>query len=238
MERLKLISVKSLPIYEQLLLEERLLRTTTDNWCIFNEEASPAIVVGISGVPEELIDFDKAARHNIPVIRRFTGGGTVVVDSNTCFVTMICNSAQTGVEPFPERVHAWAEKVYREAFQNKNFSLRENDYVFDDRKFGGNAQYMQRGRWLHHSSFLWDYNPMLMDCLLLPKKRPQYRQERSHESFLTKMCVQIPSKAYFFDSVKNTLARSFQVEEVTFDQVNSCGENSHRIATKRLLLRG
>jgi hypothetical protein len=38
------------PIYNQLLLEEALLRGTTENWCLVNDGAfNPAIVMGISG---------------------------------------------------------------------------------------------------------------------------------------------------------------------------------------------
>ena len=50
------------------------------------------------------------------------------------------------------------------------------DYVFGDRKFGGNAQAITRGRWLHHTSFLWDYQPQRMALLQHPSKTPEYRQ--------------------------------------------------------------
>lgn len=50
-----------------------------------------------------------------------------------------------------------------------------SDYVFGDRKFGGNAQSIIRNRWIHHTSFLWDYNVRNMAYLKLPSKVPQYR---------------------------------------------------------------
>ena len=34
----------------------------------------------------------------------------------------------------------------------------------------GNTQMIIKGRWLHHSSLLWDYNPANMDYLLMPSK--------------------------------------------------------------------
>lgn len=38
------------PILQQLHLEERLLRRTSDNWCIVNDgTAPPTIVMGVSG---------------------------------------------------------------------------------------------------------------------------------------------------------------------------------------------
>ncbi len=231
MEKLKLVRLSRCPIYEQLLLEEALLRADTGNWCLFNEEASPAIVMGISGKAEELINFEQVREKSIPIIRRFTGGGTVIVDANTCFVTLICNTSSTGIDPFPEKVHRWAEALYNPVFIGLNFSLRENDYVFGERKFGGNAQYMQRGRWLHHSSFLWDYEVEMMNCLTLPPKMPSYRQKRSHDEFLSKMCLHIDSKPHFFGEIKKSLAHHFDLEEGTIEEVKRIQNLPHRIST-------
>ena len=47
---MKLIRLKGVPILEQLYLEERLLRTSSDNWCLINDGTNyPAIVMGLSG---------------------------------------------------------------------------------------------------------------------------------------------------------------------------------------------
>lgn len=47
---MRLLRLHGFPILQQLQLEERLLRTTPDNWCLLNDgTAPPAIVMGISG---------------------------------------------------------------------------------------------------------------------------------------------------------------------------------------------
>lgn len=47
---MNLVRFKGLPILQQLHLEERLLRTSSDNWCIINDGTDqPTIVMGISG---------------------------------------------------------------------------------------------------------------------------------------------------------------------------------------------
>jgi hypothetical protein len=51
--------------------------------------------------------------------------------------------------------------------------------VFGERKFGGNAQAITNKRWLHHTSFLWDFDPANMAALTNPAKQPDYRQVRS-----------------------------------------------------------
>lgn len=47
---MKVVRLKGMCILEQLHLEERLLRTSSDNWCLVNDgTTSPAIVMGLSG---------------------------------------------------------------------------------------------------------------------------------------------------------------------------------------------
>lgn len=47
---MNLLRMTAVPILEQLYLEERLLRTSAENWCIINHGTSlPTIVMGISG---------------------------------------------------------------------------------------------------------------------------------------------------------------------------------------------
>jgi lipoate-protein ligase A len=49
-----------------------------------------------------------------------------------------------------------------------------SDYAFSHRKFGGNAQSITKNRWVHHTSFLWDYDVKNMDYLKIPKRAPEY----------------------------------------------------------------
>lgn len=47
---MNLLRLRGFPILQQLHLEERLLRTSSDNWCILNDgTTAPTIVMGISG---------------------------------------------------------------------------------------------------------------------------------------------------------------------------------------------
>jgi lipoate-protein ligase A len=49
------------------------------------------------------------------------------------------------------------------------FHLRENDFCFGPRKFGGNAQSITRQRFCHHTSFLCDFDDAaMMRYLKLP----------------------------------------------------------------------
>jgi len=225
---MKLLHLKNFPILRQLQLEEALLRLETDNYCIINEGSPPAIVMGISGKMEELIDQKKHSQNPIPIIKRFSGGGTVVVDEQTLFVSFLCQKDLHEFAPYPEPIMRWTEGIYKEALALDAFHLTENDYAIGEHKCGGNAQYLRKDRWLHHSTFLWDYNPALMDLLLHPKKTPKYREKRSHGAFLTCLSEHLPSKDGFIASIKNTLAGYYPVREVSLDELQIYLEKSHR----------
>ena len=89
MHTLHILRLTGHSILEQLRIEEALLRTDTRNWCIVNDGTDDAIVLGISGKVEKLICALQIQKRPIPLIRRFSGGGTVVVDRDTLFVTFI-----------------------------------------------------------------------------------------------------------------------------------------------------
>ena len=94
------IFLKNTPIFEQLRLEEALLRTDERNFCIVNHGSPKAVVMGISGQPDRLLNIPKICSENIPVIQRFSGGGTVMIDENTLFVTFIIGKKSLRSQPF------------------------------------------------------------------------------------------------------------------------------------------
>lgn len=237
------------------------------------------IVMGIGGKPDRLLNIDHVLRDKILVVKRFSGGGTVVMDRNSVWTTLIGRTDDfPTVEPYPRSIMQWsADAVFEPAFDklteaviasnrqmdpstaaagssmkktlvmdtkscsptenvgkvlsipnNKNgqeeesaleipkFALRENDYVLGDQyKMGGNAQSIIKGGWLHHTSFLWDYDDYNMESYLqLPEKRPDYRSNRSHRDFLMPLSRYF-GKSYtpFVRSIKEACDESFQLEE-------------------------
>ncbi len=232
MPKLHLVRLQHYPILQQLQLEEALLRADDRNWCLINEGSPPAIVMGISGKPHELLHQELLNRSPIPVIRRFSGGGTVVVDHNTTFVTFIINNEVVNVGSSPEKILRWTEELYRPAIGHADFRVRENDYVFGERKFGGNAQYLRKGRWLHHSSLLWDYDPARMNYLLLPKKTPQYSQQRMHDEFLCKLGDYVTSKETWILRLLAEVGKRMELEETALNDALEVMDRPHRKATQ------
>ncbi|KAL6009107.1 hypothetical protein ACLOJK_022334 [Asimina triloba] len=232
---MNLIRLKALPILEQLHLEERLLRASSDNWCIINDGTNaPAIVMGISGKPSELIELESVLRDRVPVIRRFTGGGTVIVDDGTVFVTFICNKdAVPGLQAYPRPIMSWTSKLYGELLEmlvavlkyeyavNSKTVAFGSDYVFGDHKFGGNAQSITKNRWVHHTSFLWDYDVRNMAYLKIPIKAPNYRSARKHVEFLHPMKDYLPTKSTFIEKTVAAVRSHFTVRPVPLGEIDA-----------------
>lgn len=227
-----ILECNNTPIYQQLQIEEALLRVSEENWCILNSGSPLAIVMGISGKIDELLFADKVITDSVPVIKRFSGGGTVVVDEQTLFASFIINKESVDVRCVPDQVHSWAERFYQNVFLEEDFRLRENDYVFGEHKFGGNAQYLRKDRWLHHTTFLWEFNSENMSYLKIPSKAPKYRCGRDHTDFLCHLSERLPNKDLFFERIRRQLSEKFIVKNVNLQEVTPLIAKEHRKATK------
>ena len=115
---MKLLSFENLFIYEQLQIEEQLLRTSNENFCLINAGSKPAVVMGISSKAHEMLRPSFFEQDEIALIKRYSGGGTVIVDETTLFFTLICNKADWDHAPFPEPIMRSLEPLLTHALPN------------------------------------------------------------------------------------------------------------------------
>ncbi|GBF96250.1 hypothetical protein Rsub_08795 [Raphidocelis subcapitata] len=219
----RVLRLAHVPILEQLRLEEALLRATSLNWLVVNDGTpGPTVVMGISGKVHEMLDGPLVLERGVPVLRRFSGGGTVVVDGGTVVSTLIMQSQHLpGVDCFPAPIMRWTERLYAPLFSPYGeFRLREHDYVMGHQKFGGNAQAITSRRWLHHTSLLWDFEPSNMALLTNPAKQPEYRQRRAHGDFLVRLRDVMPSREGLLAGIEDAAAAQ------GLDLVHSCWEEA------------
>ena len=85
-------------IFDQLILEETLHNSQTDNYFITNRDSEKAIVLGRYCKHDEWISPD----NDIELIRRYSGGGVVVIDSNTLFLSLLIDIESVGIKPYPK----------------------------------------------------------------------------------------------------------------------------------------
>ncbi|RLM62294.1 lipoate-protein ligase LplJ [Panicum miliaceum] len=125
---MRLVTMSGALILRQLHLEERLLHHTEDNWCVINDGTMPpTIVMGVSGRVSELVEIEPILQDSVAIFRRFSAGGTVIVDQGTVFVTFICNrSAVEALQPFLRDIMSWSGQLYGKVFDRfGEFHLRD-----------------------------------------------------------------------------------------------------------------
>jgi len=225
-----ILTFNNLPILEQLFLEEGLLKTSQENYVIINIGSPKAIIMGISSKPNEVVNLELTSRDLIPIIQRFTGGGTVIVDHNTLFVTLIFQKSAHDFDLLPPSILNWAGKVLKSALKLTDFAILGNDFTLNQKKIGGNAQYIKKDRFLHHTSFLYDFTPSNMNYLLHPPKEPSYRQGRHHLDFITSLAPYL-SKDEFKERIVNYFSTFYKANiNNSITQIAS-----HRKATQLIL---
>ena len=246
------LRLRNVPRLRALRLEEALFRADRRSWFITSEwdkpeggdaaataaahERAQSVVLGISGKTEELVHTDLAAAAGVPLIKRFSGGGTVICDADTFFVTFIAAAeALPEVKPYPEPILAWTADVYGDALRScgvEDFRVNANDYCLGDVKFGGNAQSISGKRWLHHTSLLWDYQPERMAMLKQPAKQPAYRENRPHGSFVQGLHASaIGSRSEILNAIVSAASERLELSEVSLEEAEHATTLPHRRVT-------
>ncbi len=114
----------------------------------------PSIIVGKNQNTIEEINLDYVKEHNINVVRRLSGGGAVYHDYGNLNYTIISKSKNTSAFNF-EAFSRPVIEVLAKLGVKAEFTGR-NDITIDGKKFCGNAQYMKKGKVLHHGAILFD----------------------------------------------------------------------------------
>ena len=109
------------------------------------------VVVGKHQNTIEEINTAYVKEHGVQVVRRLSGGGAVYHDLGNLNYSFIVNAAK-GRYDFREMSQPVADTLIRLGV-NVEFSGR-NDLVIDGKKISGSAQFIRRGRILHHGTLL------------------------------------------------------------------------------------
>ena len=214
METIRVVELHQCPIYRMLSLEEHLLSNPCENYLLINYGTPQAIVLGKSNDRDQLV----VDHPDVPLIRRFSGGGTVYVDESTIFMTWIL-SKDLDQAKCVDTLFDWTVLGLKKAHPNLPIDRIETDYVLEDKKIGGTAQYVKKDRILHHTSFLYSYSKEKMQLLKSPSKAPSYRQNRSHDEFMTSLKPFFTTPQDFTQPYLKTLEKEFILEETSLLEI-------------------
>lgn len=194
-------------VEENLALDEALLElaheglstvTCVRTWMA----AEPAVVLGSSSRADEEVDREACSAAGVRVVRRPSGGATVVLGPG-CLMWSVITPHPAGV-PSIEAVHAAmleplasslnealspvAKHAGRVARRGTSDLVVSTSSDAPERKVSGNALRVRRNGVLYHGTLLDCFDLGLVGKVLRhPPREPDYRSFRSHEDFLANL---------------------------------------------------
>jgi lipoate-protein ligase A len=168
----------------------------------FWEAPEPFVVLGLGNRLPEEVNEAACRERKIPILRRCSGGGTVVQGPGCLSYALILKADESGPLRTITSTNAFIMERHRQALRTIMGNATSVEGVTDlalgapstglgpALKFSGNAQRRRREWLLFHGTFLYDFDLELISALLrLPSRQPDYRQGRAHRDFLTQLAV-------------------------------------------------
>lgn len=183
--------------------EEEILR--------FWEPREHFVVLGYSTRIAADVNTDLCRAYRIPVLRRCSGGGTVLQGPGCLNFSLVLRIRDSGPMKNITEASAFILRTHQRALEPLIGAKVElqgaSDLAVGRRKVSGNAQRWKRRFFLFHGTMLLDLDIALVEKLLAePAQQPAYRQRRSHGDFLTN--VRVPP-----GPVKAALKESWQATD-------------------------
>ncbi len=147
-----------------------------------------AVVLGAGCALADDVDEAACAADGVPVLRRASGGGTVLLGPGC-----LCYSLVLSYLRGPALAEITPSYVYilnrvRESLAGLLPEIGQagtSDLAGAGLKFSGNAQQRKRDHLLHHGTLLYDFDlSRIGRYLRMPGRQPDYRARRDHAAFV------------------------------------------------------
>lgn len=185
---------RSLPTpAENLALDEALIdfceATSHPGLLRFWESPSYFVVVGYGNRLATEVNLSACQRDKIPVLRRVSGGGTVLQGSGCFNYALALPIASHPELASISSANCFIMKRTRDALAGLKLGptqiLGHTDLAIGERKFSGNAQRRKKEHLLFHGTFLLNFDlSLIAKYLRFPSAQPDYRRHRAHEEFV------------------------------------------------------
>lgn len=155
------------------------------------ESEESAVILGRTGKVKDEVHVAECRADGIPILRRCSGGGTVLIGPGCLLYSLVLSRNQYPQTAGIAGTTAAVLETIAESLQSATPEITTagiSDLVLADRKVSGNAQRWLRHTLLHHGSLLYDFDiNLLARYLKIPHRQPKYRNSRPHREFLTNL---------------------------------------------------
>ena len=180
---------ENLALDEALLLEAEAAAAAGDRlgYLRFWESRELFVVLGVSRGIEDDAVRERCRADGVPILRRASGGGTVLQGPGCLNFTLVLPLGYTaGLGDINQSYRAILDPCAEALGLDGVSMLGSCDLAVGDRKFSGSAQKRSRYCLMHQATLLYDFDLELIPLYLRePDKQPDYRRERDHLDFVT-----------------------------------------------------
>jgi lipoate-protein ligase A len=153
----------------------------------------PAVVLGAGGRIADDVDAAACERDGVPLARRSSGGGTVLLGSGCLLYSLVLRYDRAAELCDIRKSYHWILARVIEALPGVAVT-GASDLTIAGRKVGGSAQQRKREYLLHHGTLLYGFDVALVSRYLRePPRQPDYRGRRSHTDFVTNLGIDGPT---------------------------------------------
>lgn len=163
--------------YYNHALEEYFLKNSQEE-CFILWRSAPCILIGKNQNAYSEINIDYVKEHQLPVVRRISGGGAIFNDLGNVLFGFISNNPTNTFADFKRFTAPIIEALG--TLGVKAELTGRNDITIGEKKFSGNAQAKHGSRILHHGSLLFSSN--ITDLTAALNVRPIKFQDKSIKS--------------------------------------------------------
>ncbi len=184
-------AAENLALDEALLLEAEAGKR--DETFRLWEWPPPAVILGAGCKLAEDVDEKACQADHVPILRRSSGGGTVVLSAGClCFTLVLNYDRDSASQEIRSSIRYILGRIRGQLLGiDSAIELAGiSDMASGGRKFSGNSQQRKRHYFLHHGTILYAMNLGLIGRYLrMPARQPDYREQREHERFLMNLPV-------------------------------------------------
>ncbi|HMO13002.1 MAG TPA: lipoate--protein ligase family protein [Pirellulaceae bacterium] len=155
------------------------------------EPRQDVVVIGRSSKIAEEVDVEFCTREKIPILRRVSGGASIVSGPGCLMYAVVLDLKQRPELRALDKAHCYVLTRIRNAVNACGIKATiqgTSDLTVGDRKFSGNSLRLTKNALLYHGTLLnnFDLN-VISRCLKTPPRQPDYRLSRSHADFLVNL---------------------------------------------------
>jgi lipoate-protein ligase A len=155
------------------------------------EEPRPVVVLGAGGRMAEDVDVDACRADGVPILRRASGGGTVLLGRGCLLFSLVLDYERSPALREVRWSYGYILERIREALAELLPGIERagtSDLAAAGRKFSGNSQQRKRHYLLHHGTLLYAFDlSHIGRYLRAPARQPEYRKNRPHADFLVNL---------------------------------------------------